>query len=39
MFVSINLLNPKETVLSIAQYLSKNILDPDKLLPDICHVQ
>ena len=39
MFVSINLLGPREMILSIAQNLSNYILDPDKLLPDICHVQ
>ena len=39
MFVSINLLGPKEMILSFAQYLSKYLVDPDKFLPDICHVQ
>ena len=39
MFVSINLLGPKEMILSISQKLSSYIFDPDKLLPDICHVQ
>ena len=38
-FVSIDLLGPKEFILSFAQYLSKYLVDPDKLLPDICHVQ
>ena len=38
-FVSIDLLGPKEMILSIAHYLTKYIVDPDKLLPDICHVQ
>ena len=39
MFVSIDLLGPREMILSIAKNLSNYILDPDKLLPDICHVQ
>ena len=39
MFVSIDLLGPKEMILSFAQYLSKYIVDPDILLPDICHVR
>ena len=38
-FVSIDLLGPKEMILSFAQYLSKYIVDPDILLPDICHVR
>ena len=39
MFVSIDLLGPKEMILSFAQHLSKNLVDPDKLLPDIYHVR
>ena len=39
MFVSINLLGPKEMILSISQKLASYISDPHKLLPDICHVQ
>ena len=39
MFVSIDLLGPKEKFLSIAHYLSKYIVDHDILLPDICHVR
>ena len=39
MFVSIDLLGPKEMILSFVQYLSKYIADPDNLLPDICHVR
>ena len=38
-FVSIELLGPKEFNLSFAQFLSKYLVDHDKLLPDICHVQ
>ena len=38
-FVSIDLLGPKEMILSVAHYLTKYIVDPDKLLPDIWHVQ
>ena len=39
MFVSIDLLGPKKRILSFPQYLAKNLVDPDKLLPDICHVR
>ena len=39
MFVSIDLLGPKELILSYAQCLAKYLMDPDKLLPDICHVR
>ena len=39
MFVSIDLLGPKEMILLFAQYLSKHLVDADKLLPDICHVR
>ena len=39
MFVSIDLLGPKEMILSFVQYLSKYIADPDNLLPDIRHVR
>ena len=39
MFVSIDLLGPKEMILLFAQFLSKHIVDPDNLLPDICHVR
>ena len=39
MFVSIDLLCPKEMVLSFAQKLLKYIVDLDILLPDICHVR
>ena len=38
-FVSIDLLGPKEMILSFVQYLSKYIADPDNLLPDIRHVR
>ena len=38
-FVSIDLLGPKEFNLSFAQFLSKYLVDPDKLLPDKCLVQ
>ena len=39
MFVSIDLLGPKEMTQSFAHYLSKYIVDPHKLFPDICHVR
>ena len=39
MFVSVDLLGPKEMILSFAQYSAKYLVDPDKLLPDICHVR
>ena len=39
MFVSIDHLGPKEVILSFAQYLSKYLGDPDKMLPDICLVR
>ena len=39
MFVSTDLSDPKEFFLSFAQYSLKYLLDPDELLPDICHVQ
>ena len=39
MFVSIDLLDHKEVILSIAQNLSKYHVDPDKLLSDICPVR
>ena len=39
MFVSIDLLGHKEKISSIAQYLSKYIVDTDNLLPDLCHVR
>ena len=39
MFVSIDLLGPKEMILSIAQYLATYLVDPDRLLPDICDVR
>ena len=39
MFVSIDLLGPKEMILLFAQYLSKHLVDTVKLLPDICHVR
>ena len=39
MFVSINLLGPKEMIISFAQYSSNYFVDRDKSLPDICHVQ
>ena len=38
-FVSIDLFGPKEMILSFAQNLSKYLVDPDKLLPDISHVR
>ena len=38
-FVSIDLLDPKEMILSFAQSFSKYLLDPDKVLPDINHVR
>ena len=38
-FVSIDLLGDKEMILSVAQYLATFLVDPDKLLPDICHVR
>ena len=39
MFVSIDLLGPKQFTLSFAQNLSKDLLHHDKLLLDICHLQ
>ena len=39
MFVSIDPLGPKEMFLSIAQSLSKRLVDPYKLFPDIFHVR
>ena len=39
MFVSVDLLGPKEVILSFAQFLSKYFAGPDKLLPDKCHVR
>ena len=39
MFVSIDLLGPKGMILSFAHYLPKYLVDPDKLLPDICPVR
>ena len=39
MFVSIDLLGPKGMILSFTHYLPKYLVDPDKLLPDICHVR
>ena len=39
MFVSIDLLGPKEMFLSIAQSLSKRLVDPYNLFPDIFHVR
>ena len=39
MFVSIDLVGPKETFLSIAQKMSKYIADPYKWSPDIFHVR
>ena len=39
MFVSIDHLGHKEIISSIAQYLSKYIVDTDNLLTDICHVR
>ena len=38
-FASIDFLGPKEFILSFAKKLSKYLVDPDKLLPDICRVQ
>ena len=38
MFVSIDLSGPKKVILWFAQFLSKYLGDPDKLLPDICHL-
>ena len=37
MFASMYLLGPKEMTQSFAHYLSKNLVDPYKLFPDICH--
>ena len=37
MIVSIDLLGPKEMTQSFAHYLSKNLVDPDKLFFNICH--
>ena len=39
MFVSIALLGPKEMFISITKLLSKCLLDPYKLFPDISHVR
>ena len=38
-FVSIDILGPKEMIWSFAQYLSKNLVNPYKLLLDIGHVR
>ena len=38
MFVSIDHLCPKETILSFAQWLSKFFVDPFKLIPELFHV-
>ena len=38
-FVSIDLLGPKGMILSFAHYFPKYLVDPDKLLPDICHAR
>ena len=34
-FVSINFLGPKEMILPFAQTLSKNLVDPYKLFPNV----
>ena len=39
MFVSIDLLGPKEKILSFAQYLPNYHVDPFKLFPNICLVR
>ena len=39
MFVSLDLLGPKEKILSSEQKLSKYFVDPYKLFPDISHVR
>ena len=36
MIVSIDLLGPKEMILSIAQQFSEDQMDPYKLFPDFC---
>ena len=38
-FYSIDLCGPEKTYLSCAQHLSRNLVDPRKLFPDICHVR
>ena len=38
MFVSIDLLGPEGMILSFAQQMSKNLVNPDKIFTDICHV-
>ena len=38
MFLSIDLLGPEGMILSFAQKMSKNLVNPDKKFPDICHV-
>ena len=39
MFVSTDILGPKEMILSFAQKVSKHLLDPCELFFDICHVR
>ena len=39
MIVSVDLLGPKEMILSIAQQFSEDQMDPYKLFPDFCLVQ
>ena len=39
MFVSIDLLGPEEMILTIAQFLSKYIVDPSKIPPDFFQVR
>ena len=39
MFVSLDLLDPKEIILSFEQNLSKYFVDPYELFPDISHVR
>ena len=38
-FLSIDLLGPKKMINTLAQYMSKNIVDPHKLLFDVCHTR
>ena len=39
MFVSVDLVDPKELILSIAQYLLRNFVDAYKLVPDVSHTR
>ena len=39
MFVSVDLLGPKEMVLSTAQNYSQYLVDPFKMFSDFCHVR